>query len=145
MLTRTVVVITIGVGLVQLATPRAFNKATPIDVERAVIVGSNSSRALTESAPVATVTPATVLVAAIHASVTRVASHWPPLATLVKWRPTTLVENGVVDDEAMASCAIGHRDREAATRHAGTRDVDEVELATLERSADIQVVLERHG
>ena len=138
---RAIIVFFIGVVLIRLTTPRIFSKATPLDIVMSVIIGSNLSRTLTGSAPFVNVVIATTLLVAVHALLSHLASRWRPLANLLKGKPSTLVENGAIDWDAMQANAIGRRDLNTAIRDSGGKDVDEVELATMERGGDIQVVL----
>ena len=141
MMMRALIVFLIGVILVRMATPRIFGRATPIDIVLAVIIGSNLSRTMTGNAPFLEVIVATILLTMAHAVVTHLAARWRPLATLVKGRSCTLVEDGEVDDHMMRKCAVGRRDLLAAVRAVGGMKIEDAQQAYLERSGDIEVVL----
>lgn len=138
---RAIIVFVIGLVLIRLTTPRIFSKTTPIDIVLSVIIGSNLSRTLTGNAPFIDVVAATILLVALHALLTYFASRWQPLANLIKGKPTKLIEDGEIDWEAMRANAIGRRDLNTAIREEGGSGVDDVELATMERGGDINIVL----
>ena len=106
-----------------------------------VIIGSNLSRTLTGNAPFVEVIAVTVLLVAVHALLTYLASRWRPFANLIKGKPTKLVRDGEIDWEAMRANAVGRRDLNTAIRDKGGSGIDDVELATMERGGDINVVL----
>ncbi len=141
MMVRALIVFAIGVGLVRFSTPRLFGRATPIDIVMAVIIGSNLSRTMTGSAPFLEVILATILLTIVHGVVTRLAARWRPLATMVKGNACVLVKDGEVDEGAMRQCAVGKRDLLAAVRSVGGTKIADAELAVLERSGDIDVIL----
>ena len=142
MLVRAVVVFLIGLTLIRLATPRIFSsKATPLDIILSVIIGSNLSRTLTGNAPFFEVIAVTVLLVLLHAFIAKIAARFRSVANLVKGKPLELVRNGEVDEDAMARAAVGARDLEAALRDAGGKEIEEIELAVLERGGDIDVIL----
>lgn len=145
MLARTALVFLIGLAMLRLSSPRMFSRATPIDIVVSVIIGSNLSRALTGNAPFFNVVVSTAFLVIVYGVVTRLATRWRPLATLLKGRARTLVSDGILDKEAMRGAAVGMRDLMAAVRAAGGQSIGEVWSATLERGGEIDVRLTTDG
>lgn len=140
MLARSLIVFLTGLALVRVTTPRLFGRATPIDIVLAVIIGSNLSRTLTGNAPFLEVIGATIFLVLIHAIATRAATHWRPLADLVKGRATVIVKDGEICWDEMHANAIGERDLMAAIRSAGATSIKDVKTASLERNGRIDVI-----
>ena len=141
MLARALVVLVVGFALVRFSTPRIFSKATPIDIVLAVVIGSNLSRTMTGNAPFLPVIAATIVLVALHALITRLASYWRPLGTLIKGEACVLARDGELDWRQLHRCAVGERDLLAAVRSAGGTEISQIKLATVERGGDIEVVL----
>lgn len=142
MIVRALIIFFYGVLMLRLSTPRMFGgHATPIDIVLSIIIGSNLSRTLTGSAPFVEVMVTTTLLVVLHALLSWAAARWRPLANVVKGSAEVLVKDGRVFDANMHAHAIGRRDLREAIRDAGGRGIDQVELATLERGGDINVVL----
>lgn len=145
MLLRGIVVFILGLALIRLAAPRIFSRATPIDIVLAVVIGSNLSRTLTGNAPFFETMTVTAILVLTHSVLARLAARFRPLGTLVKGKPRILAKHGDVNWSAMQACALGQRDLLAAVRSAGGQRLDEIDLAVLERSGDIKVVLAKRS
>lgn len=137
---RASIVFAFGIALLRLARTRLFGKASAFDIVLSVIVGSNLSRTLTGNAPFFETLIATIVLVLLHALMATLAHRWKPFATLVKGAPMRLIEDGTIDDEAMARERIGERDLKEALRGSGVENAEDVRLAVLERDGSISVV-----
>ncbi len=138
---RTVLVYAVTLTAVRLGAKRFLSQATAFDAVVGIMVGSIMSRAINGSAPlVPSLVSGGVLIAA-HWLLAWVAARTDRFGRIAKGEPKTLVKDGRVDHDALRSSNITERDLNEALRiSGGVTDVDQVELAVLERNGGISVI-----
>ena len=140
---RAVVIFAYGLFLVRLAGRRVFGQWAPLDIVVSLIIGSNLSRALTGTVPLAQTLVATTVLVLLHALVAALLVRVPRLSPMFKGASVTLAEGGQVNESALRRSGLGAKDFEEAVRIGGARDASEVESARLERNGKISVIRRR--
>jgi uncharacterized membrane protein YcaP (DUF421 family) len=136
---RAVIVFAVGLGFLRASGLRTFSRFSPLDTVVAIIIGSNLSRALTGNAPFVSTLIASLVFVLLHRLLAQAVLHIPGLSKLLKGRPKVLIENGVLQRDAMRAEAITSHDLEEAMRLRGFGDLSEVTSAVLERNGSISL------
>jgi len=137
---RAVLLLAIGLVCVRIAGRRTFSQAAPLDIIVYLIVGSNLSRIMVGGANVFPSLAATLTLVVLHRLLAYCTLHKSVLSEWLKSHPTVLVRDGSVDEKAMARQGISRDDLLEGLRMKDAESVEEVRLATLERSGKISVV-----
>ncbi len=142
---RAVLLLVVGLVCVRIAGRRTFSQAAPLDIIVYLIVGSNLSRIMMGGANVFPALAATLTLVVLHRVLAYCTLHKSALSEWLKSHPTVLVRDGRMDEQAMARQGISRDDLLESLRMKDTESVDDVRLATLERSGKISVVRKRAG
>jgi uncharacterized membrane protein YcaP (DUF421 family) len=138
---RTVLVYGFTLAAVRLGSKRFLAEASAFDVVVGIMLGSVMSRAISGSAPLWTTLLSGAILVAVHWLLAALAYRLDWLGPLVKGRPTLLVCDGRVDQEAMRRSGVSANDLEQAIRLQARRtDPSQVRLAILERNGSISVI-----
>jgi uncharacterized membrane protein YcaP (DUF421 family) len=137
---RAVLVFAYGFAAVRLVGRRVFGKWAALDIVVSIIIGSNLSRALTGSAPLAGTLLATTLLLALHWLLAQTAARSKRLGRLIEGWPTPLVEHGRPDRAALLRWSVSESDLAEALRAHGLQNLSRVELMLLEPSGKISIV-----
>jgi uncharacterized membrane protein YcaP (DUF421 family) len=137
---RAVLVFAYGFAAVRLVGRRVFGKWAALDIVVSIIIGSNLSRTLTGSAPLAGTLAATTLLLALHWLLAQIAARSKRLGRLIEGRPTPLVEQGRPARAALLRWSVSESDLAEALRAQGLQDLSKVELMLLEPSGKISIV-----
>ncbi len=141
---RAVVAYGAGLALVRLARKRMVGRNSLYDIVIAFLLGSLLSRAINGGAPLLQSLAAAATLVALHRAFGAVASRSARAARLLSGASQVLVEDGVLDREALQRADISPQDLLAAVRlHGRVRRVEDVELAVLEHNGQISVVPRR--
>ncbi len=140
MILRAVLVFLFGLALLRIAGRRVFNKAAPVDIILAVLIGSNLSRALTANAPVVPTLIATAALVIFYWALALTAYRYKWFGWLVKGRAVRLVRDGEVDWKTMRHHGFSEGDLAEAIRAYGMQSVQDVAAAYLERNGSVTVV-----
>lgn len=137
---RAAILFAVGILYLRIAGRRTFSHATPLDIIVAIIIGSNLSRAMTGRAPFVPALAATLTLAVLHRLFAYATLRWSLLANWIKSRPAVLVEDGRVDERALAAHGLSREDLLEGLRMEQVEDPAQVRLATLEGNGRISVV-----
>jgi uncharacterized membrane protein YcaP (DUF421 family) len=137
---RAAILFVLGVVFLRISGRRTFSHATPLDIVVAIIVGSNLSRVITGKAAVLPTLSATLVLVILHRLVAMATLRWSWLATLMKSRPSVLVRDGVVDDDALRRHGLSPDDLAEGLRLEQVERPEDARLATLEGGGRISVV-----
>jgi uncharacterized membrane protein YcaP (DUF421 family) len=138
---RTVITYFVALAFIRVGDKRFLGKNTAFDVVIGIMFGSVMSRAITSSGEFVPVLVAGGVLVALHFTVALITFRSDKVGTLVKGRERTLVRDGEIQWEEMATAHVTERDLRGALRAQGkTEDLGQVRLATLERSGDISVI-----
>jgi uncharacterized membrane protein YcaP (DUF421 family) len=138
---RALITYFVALAFVRIGDKRFLGKSTAFDVVVAIMFGSVMSRAITTSGEFVPVLAAGAVLVGLHFLVALVTFRSDEMGTLVKGRERTLVRDGEIQWEEMATAHVTERDLRGALRAQGrVEDLERVRLATLERSGEISVI-----
>lgn len=138
---RAALIFVYGILIFRFAYKRLFGQSTDFDIVVAVLIGSTMSRALTGNARLfPTIVAVTVLVT-LHGLLARLAWRWDKIGWVAKGIEIRLIDAGRIDRRAMRRSGITEQDLLEATRAKGTEDLSRIDVAVLERSGRINVIL----
>lgn len=141
MAVRAVLTFAVTVAIVRMGHKRLFGKATAFDLVVAIMVGSVMSRAITHTYGLFAVWLAGLVLIVLHGLMAALAYRFHRFGPVVKGRPSLLVEDGKVHQDAMRAGHVSRFDLDQAIREAGDEpDPSQVRLAYLERDGSISVV-----
>ena len=137
---RAVLLFAFGLLCIRIAGRRTFSLAAPLDIIVYLMVGSNLSRIMVGGANVFPSLAATLTLVILHRVLAYCALHKSIVSEWLKSHPTVLVRDGTMDEQAMARQGISRDDLLEGLRMRDAESVEEIRLATLERSGKISVV-----
>lgn len=141
MTVRAVIVYIFSLVVLRLGSKRLMGKGTAFDIILAIIIGSVLSRAINSAAPFFPTLVAGAVLVAAHWVFAWLAYHTDWFGPLIKGNAIRLIEDGVVDEEALRDSNLTQQDIAEALRLEGHEpDPSKVRLAYLERDGSISVV-----
>jgi uncharacterized membrane protein YcaP (DUF421 family) len=142
---RAVVIFVVGLVMVRLGDKRFLGRSTVFDALLAVILGSVLGRGINGWAPFFPTLVAGSVLVGLHWIFAAIAFRSDRFGTLVKGNSRTLIRDGEIQWDAMRKGHISEKDLVEALRTNGKLvDPHKVQLAYLERSGDISVILRDH-
>ncbi|MHA6249662.1 DUF421 domain-containing protein [Pontibacter sp. CAU 1760] len=129
--------------IIRIGSHRIFGKNTAFDIILGIIYGSVLSRAITGNAPFWPTIAAALTLVLLHKGLAMLAYRTNfGLGDVIKGRPRVLIENGVMQRDALRDTSITENDLLEAARSTGAvTELSQVEKAYLERSGDISIIL----
>jgi uncharacterized membrane protein YcaP (DUF421 family) len=138
---RAAIVYFVALAFVRIGDKRFLGKSTAFDVVVGIMFGSVMSRAITSAADFLPIVGAGAVLVALHFVMALLSFRSDGIGTLVKGGERTLVRDGKIQWEAMATAHVTRRDLEGALRRQGrVQEVADVQLAVLERSGEISII-----
>jgi uncharacterized membrane protein YcaP (DUF421 family) len=138
---RALITYFVALAFVRIGDKRFLGKSTAFDVVIAIMFGSVMSRAITTAGEFGPVLAAGAVLVGLHFLVALITFRSDEVGSIVKGRERTLVRDGEIQWEEMATAHVTERDLRGALRAEGrVEDLGKVRLATLERSGDISVI-----
>jgi uncharacterized membrane protein YcaP (DUF421 family) len=137
---RAIVVYLAGIALVRIGKSRMIGRLTALDVLLGFILGSILSRGITGSASISGTLVASAALVAAHYGLTLAAYRSHALGNAIKGRRHVVVKDGRIEPEAMRRSHLSLADLEEAMRLRGVERIENVKLATKERSGEISVI-----
>lgn len=139
---RAVLVLAFAVLALKLGGKRTLGRMSALDTMVLIVLGSMLSRAVNGSAPLFATLAGALLVVVVHELLAAMAFRWHRVSVFLKGHPSVLVEDGVVQRDAMRRAHVTDEDLAAHLRQAAHVDSPEaVQQARLERNGAISVVL----
>lgn len=142
MMLRAALIYGVAIVLVRLGNKRFMGRNTAFDLILGIILGSVLSRAITGQSPLYPTIAAGATLMAMHWVMAAIATRVDWFGPLIKGCPRLLIKDGEIQKDALRKCNIGDEDLQEALRQKGSiRKPDEVQVAYLERSGDISLVM----
>jgi uncharacterized membrane protein YcaP (DUF421 family) len=126
--------------LVRFAKKRFLGQATAFDYILVILVGSVAGRAMTGGSPYFASLFALFVLVAMHWLFSATSQRWPAFGHLIKGHATTVIEDGKIDQRAMAKSHMSADDLDEDLREKSVMHPSEVKEARLERSGKLSVV-----
>ena len=144
---RCMVVLIATLAMVRMSSKRFLARRNAFDVVLAFILGSLLSRAINGSARFGPTLIGGFCLVLLHRFMGWAAIRWPRFEHLIKGRGETLINNGCLDEKAMARNHVSNADLEEDLRLDGAIDglqeLTKVKHARIERNGCISVM--RHA
>ncbi len=138
---RGAVVFIIALVMVRLGDKRFLSKKTAFDAILGFILASMLARAVNGSAPFFPTLVAGFVLVALHRIIAAIAFYSEFFGFLVKGKSDVLLEQGNLKRKTMQAHKISENDLlEEARLHGKVDSLQEVKLATIERSGQISVI-----
>jgi uncharacterized membrane protein YcaP (DUF421 family) len=125
--------------MVRVSKMRFMGRATAFDVIVGILLGSIASRAITGNAPFWPALGAAATLLLAHWAMSWITYRWHTAGSILKGRATTLIRDGLMDQQMCDSVKVSRHDLMSAVRVAGLTSLDQVAEARLERSGEISV------
>jgi len=131
----------IALMLIRASGRGSFGQHSPFDACVTVLLGAVLSRAVVGASPFWSTMAAGAALVVVHRAVALGSSRWLRFDDLVNGREIVLVEDGVVDEEAMRSALVSSSNlAEAVRQQLGDAQIEAVARAVLERDGKLTVV-----
>lgn len=137
---RAVLIFFYGLALLRLTGRRTFAHWSALDVLLSIIIGSNLSRALTGSVPLAGTLLASALLVGLHVMCAQGVARYKRLSAIIEGKPVDLGRNGSVDLQTRQRHMVSECDLMEALRKRGIEDVRGTKHIVLEASGEITVI-----
>jgi uncharacterized membrane protein YcaP (DUF421 family) len=137
---RALIVFFAALVIVRFADKRFFARKNAFDVNLGFILASMMARAINGSEQLLPTIVAAFLLATLHRFLGWIASRWERFSGLIKGHGEVLIQDGRVNDTALARHHIGKDDLVEELRLNGVETPDEVKLGRLERSGDVSII-----
>jgi uncharacterized membrane protein YcaP (DUF421 family) len=138
---RAFVVFIVAIAIVRSGDERFMGKSTALDVMLGIVFGSVVSRAITGTAPFFPTLAASMVLVAMHWTISAIAFRSRGFGWLVKGPTHHLVNDGEIDWNEMRKTHISENDlREALRQHGHPDDLSGIESAFLERNGSISII-----
>jgi uncharacterized membrane protein YcaP (DUF421 family) len=139
---RGIVVFVMALAMARMAHRRFLSKMTAFDAVLGLIMASMLARAINGSAAFFPTLGAGLVLVGVHALIAWLSFRFHRFGILVKGNTETLVSEGKLNREAMARSRISEKDLlEEARLNGKVMNVDDIQLATLERNGEVSIVL----
>lgn len=131
--------------IIRIGSHRIFGKNTAFDIILGIIYGSVLSRAITGNSPFWPTLAAAFTLVMLHKALAMIAYHSNfGFGNLIKGRPQLLVKDGKLQEKEMRDNSVTKSDLLEALRSSGaTTDLDKIDVAYLERSGSISIILKK--
>ena len=140
MMVRASIVYMCVLVFVRFGERRFMGKNTVFDFILGIVLGSVSSRAITDSSPFFPTLAASAMLVALHWLFAAMAFRYKPFGAVVKGMPHKLVKDGQIDWDTMHEYHITRRDLEEYLRQHGQTSLDNVEQVWLERNGQLSII-----
>jgi uncharacterized membrane protein YcaP (DUF421 family) len=137
---RAVLVYIALIAMLRLAKKRSLGRATALDVVLVITVGSLASRAITGNAPLTNCLIAILTLIGMHWLISLVTRDHARISDWIKGRPTRIVVDGKVDQDALLAAHMSDDDLMQDLRQKGVAGPEQAKEAILERSGQLSVL-----
>ena len=138
---RGVIIFLVTLLMVRISSKRSLAEKTAFDAILLVILASVLSRAINGTAGFFTSIGCSFVLVFLHRFFGWIACRWHAFGKIIKGCPAVIVENGLMNREAMRENLISDHDLEEDLRLAAeTEDLAKIKIARLERSGDISFI-----
>ena len=144
---RKLVAVSKGIPTAATWTPedgRSFGQRAPFDFVVAVLLGATLSRAIVGASPFVATVSASLALVAVHRLLGWACVRLPKLDRLIAGREREVYREGRFDQGQMDAALITVGDvQESARQTLGSRTLDDVEAAILERNGQVSLIRKR--
>jgi uncharacterized membrane protein YcaP (DUF421 family) len=138
---RAIVVFVVSIVMVRVANRRFLSKLSAFDAVLGFILASMLARAVNGTAAFFPTLGGGFVLVGLHALLARLAFRFDKFGSLIKGEAKIILEEGKLVREQMRRAEISEKDiLEEARLNGLVRRLEDIQLATLERSGEISVI-----
>jgi uncharacterized membrane protein YcaP (DUF421 family) len=126
--------------VLRLAKKRSLGRATAVDVVIVITIGSLASRGITGNAPLGNAMAAVIALVAMHWLLSFITRDHATISDWVKGRPTRIIVDGKVDQDALLDAHMSDDDLLEDLRQKGLSGSKQAKEAVLERNGELSVI-----
>lgn len=140
-ITRTIIVYGVALGMIRLGKRRFLGGYTAFDILMGFVVGSILSRTITGGENLLSASVVILTLMAIHYLISYLTYYYSEASEMVKNKERQIIKDGEIDEVAMQESKLGKNDLLQALRQNGNvKSASEVDCAYLERDGSITVI-----
>ncbi|MFP3647491.1 DUF421 domain-containing protein [Paraburkholderia sp. SIMBA_054] len=144
MAARTVAVFFLALVFIRISGRRSFGQRSPFDYVVAILLGATLSRVIVGASPAVPTLVASLVMVVIHRALAWACVHSPRLESLAVGVEREVFRDGQFNRKQMSAALITRTDVfETARRELHTLDLDDVQLAILERNGQVSLIRKR--
>jgi uncharacterized membrane protein YcaP (DUF421 family) len=144
MAARTVAVFFLALVFIRISGRRSFGQRSPFDYVVAILLGATLSRVIVGASPAVPTLVASLVMVVIHRALAWACVHSPRLESLAVGVEREVFRDGQFNRKQMSAALITRTDVfETARQELHTLDLDDVQLAILERNGQVSLVRKR--
>ncbi|WP_233830354.1 DUF421 domain-containing protein [Paraburkholderia sp. ZP32-5] len=141
---RAIVVFVIALALIRVSGRRSFGQRSPFDLVVVILLGATLSRAIVGASPFIATVVASFLIVACHRMLAWACMRSRRFERLVGGVEREVFSNGVFNAREMHAALMTRTDIEETVRQkTGSRSMDNVAAAILERNGEVSVIRKR--
>ncbi|MFP3646188.1 DUF421 domain-containing protein [Paraburkholderia sp. SIMBA_054] len=141
MAARTVAVCFAALIFIRISGRRSFGQRSPFDYVVAILLGATLSRVIVGASPAIPTLVASLVMVLIHRALGWACVHSARLETLAVGVERELFKDGQFNSKQMSAALITRTDVfETARQELNTLDLEEVQLAILERNGQVSLI-----
>lgn len=138
---RTIAVFVIALALIRVSGRRSFGQRSPFDSVVVILLGATLSRAIVGASPFVATVIASFVIVACHRMLAWACMRSRGFERLVVGVEREVFSNGTFNAREMTAALITPADvQESVRQKTGTRSMDNVAAAILERNGDVSVI-----
>jgi uncharacterized membrane protein YcaP (DUF421 family) len=138
---RAIVVFLVALALIRVSGRRSFGQRSAFDSVVVILLGATLSRAIVGASPFVATVLASFLIVLCHRLLALACTHSRKIERLVAGVEREVFHNGSFDTREMNAALITPTDvQESVRQKTGSRSMDNVAAAILERNGDISVI-----
>ncbi|AXF06299.1 DUF421 domain-containing protein [Paraburkholderia hospita] len=146
MAARTVAVFFLALVFIRISGRRSFGQRSPFDYVVAILLGATLSRVIVGASPAVPTLVASLVMVVIHRALAWACVHSPRLESLAVGVEREVFRDGQFNRKQMSAALITRTDvLETARQELHTLNLDDVQLATLERNGQVSLIRKRAG
>ncbi len=144
MAARTVAVFFLALVFIRISGRRSFGQRSPFDYVVAILLGATLSRVIVGASPAVPTLVASLVMVVIHRALAWACVHSPRLESLAVGVEREVFRDGQFNRKQMSAALITRSDvLETARQELHTLDLDDVQLAILERNGQVSLIRKR--
>ncbi|MEZ0602057.1 DUF421 domain-containing protein [Paraburkholderia sp. IW21] len=138
---RSIAVFLIALVLIRVSGRRSFGQRSPFDLVVVILLGATLSRAIVGASPFVATIGAALVIVVCHRLLAWACMRSQALERLVGGVERELFSNGKFDAHEMDAALVSRTDiHESVRQKTGSRTMDDVAAAILERNGEVSVI-----
>ena len=138
---RALVIFLAALVLIRVSGRRSFGQRSPFDSVVVILLGATLSRAIVGASPFVATVLASLVIVVCHRLLAWVCMRWHAVERLVGGVEREVYSNGAFNENELRAALMTSNDvRESVRQKLGSRSLDKVAAAILERNGEVSVI-----